>query len=437
MIDRYTLKEMGQIWELGHRYQRILDVEIAVAKAQAELGYIPKDAARVIEEKARFDVHRVAEIEREVKHDLIALLTNVAEYVGEPARYIHLGLTSYDVVDTALSLMLKDSLKIIKEKIDVLLLVIKDRAFEHKETVMIGRTHGIHAEPLSFGLKLALWYAEMMRNAERLERVEKVISVGKISGAVGTYAHIDPRIEEIACKDLGLLPTPISSQIIQRDRHADYLCTLAILATSLDKFATEIRSLQRTELGEVEEPFGKGQKGSSAMPHKKNPVLCERISGLARIIRANAQVGLENMVTWNERDISHSSAERVVLADSSILVDFMLAEFSRVTKGLVVYPERMLENLNKTKGLIFSEGLMLTIVRKGVSREEAYRLVQTPALLAKEKSSDFKEQILKEKGILAILSETEIEECFSIKSHLKNIDFIFERVFGNSYFSHS
>jgi adenylosuccinate lyase len=430
MIDRYTLKEMGGIWTLKHRYQRILDVEMAVVKAQAELGYIPKDAARVIEEKARFDVDRVAQIESEVKHDLIALLTNVAEYVGEPARYIHLGLTSYDVVDTALSLMLKDSLKLIKEKIDFLLLAIKDKAYEHKETAMIGRTHGIHAEPLTFGLKLALWYAEMIRNKDRLERIEEVIAVGKISGAVGTYAHIDPRIEEIACRNLGLLPVPISSQVIQRDRHADYLCTLAIISSSLDKFATEIRSLARTELGEVEEPFGKSQKGSSAMPHKKNPVLCERISGLARITRANAQVGLENIALWNERDISHSSAERVVLADSSILVDFMCLESSKVIKGLVVYPERMLENLNKTKGLIFSEGLMLAMVRKGVSREEAYKLVQTPALLAKEKALDFKEQVLKEKGILAILSQPEIEECFSVKSHLKNIDFIFERVFG-------
>lgn len=430
MIDRYTLKEMGEIWALKHRYQRILDVEIAVVKAQAVLGYIPKEAAKVIEERARFDVDAVAEIESQTRHDLIALLTNVAEYVGEPARYIHLGLTSYDVVDTALALMLKDSLRIIKEKTDGLLCLLKDTAIEYKETVMIGRTHGIHAEPLTFGLKLALWSVEMMRNRERLERVEGIIGVGKISGAVGTYAHIDPRIEEIACQDLGLLPDPISSQIIQRDRHADYLCTLAIISSSLDKFATEIRSLQRTELGEVEEPFGKGQKGSSAMPHKKNPVLCERISGLSRITRANAQVGLENIALWNERDISHSSAERVVLADSSILVDFMLAEFSRVIKGLVVYPERMLENLNKTKGLIFSEGLMLAIVKKGVSREEAYRLVQTPALLAKEKGSDFKEQILKENGILAILSKMEIEECFSIKSHLKNIDFIFERVFG-------
>lgn len=430
MIDRYTLKEMGEIWALKHRYQRILDVEIAVVKAQAVLGYIPKEAAKVIEERARFDVDAVAEIESQTRHDLIALLTNVAEYVGEPARYIHLGLTSYDVVDTALALMLKDSLRIIKEKTDGLICLLKDTAIEYKETVMIGRTHGIHAEPISFGLKLALWSAEMMRNRERLERVEGIIGVGKISGAVGTYAHIDPRIEEIACQDLGLLPDPISSQIIQRDRHADYLCTLAIISSSLDKFATEIRSLQRTELGEVEEPFTKGQKGSSAMPHKKNPVLCERISGLSRITRANAQVGLENIALWNERDISHSSAERVVLADSSILVDFMLAEFSRVIKGLVVYPERMLENLNKTKGLIFSEGLMLAIVKKGVSREEAYRLVQTPALLAKEKGSDFKEQILKENGILTILSKMEIEECFSIKSHLKNIDLIFERVFG-------
>ena len=430
MIDRYTLKEMGEVWTLKHRYQRILDVEIAVAKAQAELSYIPKDAVKVIEEKARFDVDRVAEIEGEVKHDLIALLTNVAEYVGEPARYIHLWLTSYDVVDTALALMLKDSLKLIKEKIDSLLLLLKDKAFEHKETIMIGRTHGIHAEPISFGLKLALWYAEMMRNKERLERVGDGIGVGKISGAVGTYAHIDPRIEEIACKNLGLKPAPISSQVIQRDRHADYLCTLAIISSSLDKFATEIRSLQRTELAEVEEPFGKGQKGSSAMPHKKNPVLCERISGLARITRANAQVGLENIALWNERDISHSSAERVVLADSSILTDFMLDEFFKVIKGLVVYPERMLENLNKTKGLIFSEGLMLTLVKKGVSREEAYRLVQAPALKAKENNLDFKEQVLKEKGILAILSEDQIKECFSIKSHLKNIDPIFERVFG-------
>jgi adenylosuccinate lyase len=432
MIERYTLPEMGKVWSLENRYQRIVDVEMAVVSAQAELGKIPKDSAERIRKRARFDVNRIAEIEKTTHHDLIALLTNLAENVGADARYIHLGLTSYDVVDTALALMMKESLELIEEKVEEFLEILKKRAFEHKDTVMIGRTHGIHAEPITFGLKLCLWYAEMERNLERLRDTKRRISVGKISGAVGTYAHIDPKVEEVACKILGLSPAKISSQILQRDRHAEYLCTLAITASSLDKFAIQIRTLQRTEIAEAEEPFRKGQKGSSAMPHKKNPVLSERISGLARIVRANAQVGLENIGLWDERDISHSSSERVVLADSAILVHFMLTEFCKITEALILHPDRMEENLKKTANLIFSESLMLRLIEKGMSREEAYEMVQKLAFSTLREGYDFKEEVIKSRKIREVLSEEEIDKVFDIESQLNGLSFIFERVFGST-----
>ncbi|MEW6007060.1 MAG: adenylosuccinate lyase [bacterium] len=425
MIERYALPKMREIWGLKNRYQRIVDVEIAVCKAQAELSNIPKDALEVIEKNARFSLERVAEIEKQTQHDVIALLTNLAENIGPASRYVHLGLTSYDVVDCALSLIMRESLDIIEVDINNLLSSLKERAFEYKDTIMIGRTHGIHAEPMTFGLKLALWYDETRRNLERIKNLKKTISVGKISGAVGTYGHISPEVEEIALRYLNLEPTRISSQIIQRDRHAEYLTTLAIIASSLDKFTVDIRSLQRTEISELQEPFSKGQKGSSAMPHKKNPVLCERISGLSRIIRSNAQAGLENMVLWDERDISHSSVERVILSSSSILLDFILCEFSRIISGLVVNPEKMLENLNKTGGLIFSEDLMLKMVDKGLSREEAYGIVQRIA----HSQGVFYENVRRDEEINKVLSKDEIETPFEIKKSLSHLDYIFKKVF--------
>lgn len=420
---------MGKIWSQENRYQAIVNVEIAVCKAQAELGNIPRDAYETIEKNARFNLKRIEEIEKETHHDVIALLTNLAENIGENARYVHLGLTSYDVVDTGLSLIMRDSLDIIKEDVENLLLLLKEKAFEYKDTIMIGRTHGIHAEPITFGLKLALWYDVMRRNLERIERVKKIISVGKISGAVGTYSHIKPETERIALKYLGLVPVRISSQIIQRDRHAEYLALCAIIASSLDKFATDIRSLQRTEIGELEESFAKGQKGSSAMPHKKNPVLCERISGLSRVIRSNAQAGFENIALWDERDISHSSCERLVLSSSSILLDFILCEFYKIISGLVVNKERMEENLNKTGGLIFSEALMLKMIEKGLTREDAYKIVQRQA--HREGEISFFEKIKKDEEINKILKDEKIEGCFDIKSSLSYVDYIFKEVFKN------
>ncbi|HAW49490.1 TPA: adenylosuccinate lyase [bacterium] len=424
MIERYTLPRMGEIWSTKNRYQRIVDVEIAVCKAQAELGNIPKDAFMEIEKNAKFDIEKVLEVEKETKHDIIALLTVLTENIGPSSRYIHLGLTSYDVVDTALCLMMRDSLEIIEEDIERLLSLLKDKAYEYKDCPMVGRTHGVHAEPITFGLKLALWYDEMKRNLERMNNAKKVISVGKISGAVGTYSHISPRVEEIALGFLGLAPIP-SSQIIQRDIHAVYLARLAILAGSLDKFCVQIRSLQRTEIGELEEPFGKGQKGSSAMPHKKNPVLCERISGLSRIVKANAQAGFENITLWDERDISHSSVERVILADSSILVDFVLCDFIKIIEGLIVYPERMMENINKTDGLIFSENLMLKMIDKGLLRNDAYEIIQRIA----HSGGVFKEKIKEDIEINKILSKEEIGQALDIKASLSHIDHIFHKIF--------
>jgi len=427
MIERYSLPKMKEVWSLKTRYQRMVDVEIATCKAQATLSIIPEDALKEIEENARFSLERVGEIERETRHDVIALLTNLAENIGPSARYVHLGLTSYDVVDCALALIMRDSLDIIGEDIKRLLSILKEKALEYKDCEMVGRTHGVHAEPITFGLKLALWYDTLKRDLERIERLKRVISVGKIRGAVGTYSHISPDVERIALGYLNLEPVAISSQIIQRDRHAEYLTTFAIIASSIDKFATDIRSLQRTEIGELQEPFSKGQKGSSAMPHKKNPVLCERISGLSRIIRSNAQAGLENIALWDERDISHSSVERLILSSSSILLDFILVEFYKVIEGLVVNKERMKENLNKTGGLIFSECLMLKMIDKGLSRESAYKIVQRIA--HSQEDLTFYEKVKNDREINEILSHNEIEACFSLKTSLSNIEHIFKRVF--------
>ena len=376
MIDRYCYPEMRELWELESKYRHWLEVELAVCDAQAQLGLIPGDAAKTIRQKASFTVARIAEIEKETDHDLISFIKACTEHMGEEQRFFHLGMTSYDIEDTALGLQLMKACNIILQDIDDLTAALAERALEHKHTVMIGRTHGIHAEPVTFGLKLAVWISEMQRNTERLQRAKESVASGKVSGAVGTYANIDPRIEALVCDRLGLRASKASTQILQRDRHAEYLAALAIIAASLEKFAMEIRNLQRTDILEVEEPFRKGQRGSSAMPHKRNPVTCERICGQARVVRANALIGLENVALWHERDITNSSAERVALPDSSSLVDYMLRRFTGVMKELNVYPDRMLENLNRTHGVIYSQQVLLALIDKGWTREDAYKLVQ-------------------------------------------------------------
>ncbi len=428
MIERYTLPKMKEIWSEENKFRKWLEVELAVCEAWRALGKIGGDALRKIKRKANFSIKRIGEIEKEVGHDLIAFLTSVAEYVGKESRFIHLGLTSYDVEDTALALRLRESAQIIALDIEDLIKILKKRAREHKNTVMIGRTHGVHAEPITFGLKLANWIAEMERNLERMKRIQKIVGVCKISGAVGTYANLDPRVEEIVCKKLNLEKDPASTQVVSRERHAEYLLTLALVGSSLERFATEVRNLSRTEILEVEEPFGRHQKGSSAMPHKKNPILCERITGLSRILRANALAGLENVALWNERDISHSSVERLILPDSSTLLDYMLQTFTKVMKDLVVYPENMKRNLEKTRGLIFSEKLLLSLVEAGLSRDEAYSLVQGAAMRGRGLNKDYKEVVMADRGITKYLKPEEIKKVFDIKQFLKNIDIIYKRL---------
>ncbi len=430
MIKRYTRQEMGRIWELENKYRKWLDVEIAVCESMAELGFIPEEAAKEIREKANFDVHRIDEIEKETKHDVIAFLTNVAEYVGDAARYIHLGLTSSDVLDTAFGLQLKEASEILRADMEQLLATLKRLAFEHKNTVMIGRSHGIHAEPITFGLKLALWYAEMSRNLERLNRAAECVSYGKISGAVGTYANVDPRVEKLTCRRLGLKPAPISNQIIQRDRYAEYFTTIAIIGGTIEKIATEIRHLQRTEVREVEEYFSRGQKGSSAMPHKRNPISSENMCGLTRVLRGNAFASLENMPLWHERDISHSSVERVIAPDSTILLDYLLCRLNRVLDTLVVYPENMMKNLRLTGRLFFSQQVMLHLTQKGLAREEAYRMVQRNAMKAWEEGRDLEEILSEDSEVMSLISRSELEKIFDLGYHLKHVDTIFEQVFG-------
>ena len=428
MIERYTLKEMGSLWSDENKFQTWLKVEIAVCEAQAKLGHIPSDAVQIIKMKADFDKNRILEIEEEVKHDVIAFLTNVAEYVGEESRYIHLGMTSSDLLDTSTAMLLKESGELLLKRIDEQIKVIKEKALKYKNTPMIGRTHGIHSEPVTFGMKMALWYEEMQRNKERMKRAIKEVSVGKISGAVGTYAHIDPKIEKLTCKMLGLKAANVSTQIIQRDRHAEFLNAIAITGASLEKFANEIRHLQKTEVLEVEEYFSKGQKGSSAMPHKRNPITCERVTGLARLLRANAHAGIENIALWHERDISHSSVERVIFPDSTIILDYMLYKFTDIVKNLNVYPENMLENINKTKGLIASQPLMLELTKKGMLREDAYKVIQELAMKSWHEKTDFKTLVKSSKKINKFLNENEIEECFKPEIFLKSINFIFKEV---------
>jgi adenylosuccinate lyase len=429
MIDRYTLPEMGALWSEQNKFQKWLEVELAVCDVHAEMGTIPAAAVEQIRARARFSVERINEIEKITNHDVIAFTTNLAESIGEPARFVHYGLTSSDVVDTANALLLRDSADILLKKIDSLQEVLKRRAFEFKHTPQVGRTHGIHAEPTSFGLTFALWYDEMRRQRERMVRAREAVAVGKISGAVGAFAHLDPQVEDKVCQRLGLKAAPVSTQIIQRDIYAEYLSTLALVASSLDKFALNIRHWQRTEVREAQERFAKGQKGSSAMPHKRNPIISERLSGMARVVRANSIVGLENIPLWHERDISHSSAERVVLPDSSIALDYMLYKATNLIDGLVVYPERMLENLNATRGLIFSGQLLLALTNKGVSRETAYDWVQRNAMKVWDEEKDFQSMVKTDKEIKTQLSTEEIERVFSLDHYLRNIDTIFERVF--------
>jgi adenylosuccinate lyase len=420
---------MGRIWSEQYKYETWLRVEVAAAEAMAAAGIVPAEAARDLKHKGAFDIARIDEIEKTTQHDVIAFTTAVAEKVGPSARWLHFGLTSSDVVDTAQALQMIEACDLLLGNMSALGGAIKARAEEHKHTAMIGRTHGVHAEAMTFGFKLALWYAEWLRDIARVRRARETVRVGKISGAVGTFAHLDPAIEADVCRRLGLEPAPISSQVIQRDRHAELMTALAITAASLEKFALEIRGLQKTEIGEVEEPFGKGQKGSSAMPHKRNPVGSEQIVGLARLIRANAMAALENIALWHERDISHSSVERVILPDSCIALDHMIRRFTRIVTGMVVYPDRMLENLNRSRGVVFSGQVLLELARRGVSREQAYEWVQRNAMRSFHDKQDFKALLLADGDVTKVLPAPEIEKAFDLKEQLRNVDAVFKRVF--------
>jgi adenylosuccinate lyase len=430
MIPRYTNPEMGRIWSDQRKYETWLQVELAAVDAMARAGIVPDDAAREIRARAGFNIDRIEEIEQVTQHDVIAFTTAVAEAIGtERARWLHFGLTSSDVIDTAQALQMREACDVILKGLHGLMDAVRTRAEEHRRTPMIGRTHGVHAEPMTFGLKLALWYAELSRDITRVERAREVISVGKLSGAVGTFAHLPPSIEADVCRTLGLEPAPVASQVIQRDRHSELLSMLAIAGSSLEKFALEIRGLQKTEIGEVEEPFAKGQKGSSAMPHKRNPIGCEQIVGLARLLRANAGAAFENNALWHERDISHSSVERVILPDSFIVLDHMLRRFTRIVTGMVVYPERMKDNLERSRGVVFSGTVLLELARRGVSREQAYEWVQRNAMRAFHEKRDFRALLLADADVTRVLPPVEIERAFDFGEQLKHVDHIFTRVF--------
>ena len=429
MIARYTHPEMGAIWSDARRYDTWLEVELAATDALAASGVVPEADARTLRERASYDIARIDEIERTTQHDVIAFTTAVAERVGPAARWLHFGLTSSDVLDTALGLQMRQACDLILRDVDALLPAIRARAEEHRRTPMIGRTHGVHAEPMTLGVKLALWHAEVQRGRARLVRARETVSVGKMSGAVGMFAHLDPDVEADVCRRLGLTPAPVSSQVIQRDRHAELLTALAILAASLEKFALEIRGLQKTEIGEIEEPFARGQKGSSAMPHKRNPIGCEQITGLARLVRANAMAALENVALWHERDISHSSVERVILPDSFIALDHMLRRFTRIVAGMVVYEDRMRENLGRSRGVVFSGNVLLELARRGVSREQAYEWVQRNAMRSFDERRDFKALLLADADVTAVLPAAVIEDAFDLDAHFRNVDAIFQRVF--------
>jgi len=432
MIARYTRPEMGKLWDLENKYHKWLDVEIAACEAWAELGEIPRDVLRTIRKKAMFDVNKIDGIEKVVKHDVIAFLTSVAQSLGPEARFMHKGLTSSDILDTALALLMRDASDMIIKDIIELMDVLKKQAYKYKETLMIGRSHGIHAEPMTFGLKFALWYEDMKRNLSRIKKARETISVGKLSGAVGTFSNIPPAIEEKVCKKLGLRPEPVATQIVQRDRHAEYLLTLALVAASVEKIAVEIRHLQRTEVLEAEEPFMAGQKGSSAMPHKRNPIGCENLSGLARLVRSNAMAALENIALWHERDISHSSVERVIIPDSSILTDYMLNRLKGILDKLHVYPKRMKENMLKSYGLFNSQRVMLALIDKGLNRDFAYDIVQRNAMKSWQTGAQFRKILFRDTDVKRYLTAKEVEDIFDLKYYLKNVDYIFKRVFGQA-----
>lgn len=432
MIPRYTRPEMARIWTEQRKFETWLEIELAVCEVLAELGEIPKEAVEEIRRKARFDVERIYELEKVTKHDVVAFLTNVGESIGPLSRYLHYGLTSSDILDTSLALLLVEASELIIKDIQHLLEVLKKKAFQYKDTPMIGRTHGVHAEPITFGLKMALWYDEMKRNLLRMERARETVRVGKISGAVGTFAHIPPIVEERVCQRLGLRPAPISTQIIQRDLHAEFFTTLALIASSIEKFAVELRHLQRTEVLEAEEFFSKGQKGSSAMPHKRNPISAENLSGLARLVRSYSLASLENIALWHERDISHSSVERVIAPDATILMDYMLHRFTSLVEHLMVYPEQMRKNLEKMGGLIYSEAILLLLTKKGLSREEAYQVIQRNAMKVWEEGLDFKALLSQDETVKTLLSPEELHHTFELRNHLKHVEDIFHRVFGEA-----
>ncbi len=428
MIERYTLPKMGRIFEDQFKYETWLKIEILAVEARVKMGQVPAEDLITIQQKAKFDVKRVLEIEETTKHDVIAFLTNVAEYVGSASRHIHYGMTSSDILDTTLSYQMKSAGELLLERIRKFQEILKRQAKKHKHTFMIGRSHGIHAEPTSMGLKFALWFEEAKRNEIRLENAIKSISVGQISGAVGTFDHLSPEVEEYVCLKMGLKPAPVSTQVIQRDRHAEFLSTIAIIGASLEKIAIEIRHLQRTEVLEAEEYFSEGQKGSSAMPHKRNPIVSERITGLARLLRGNAHAAIENVALWHERDISHSSVERVIIPDSFITLDYMFDKMINLIDNLLIYPEKMLENLNLTRGLVFSQKVLLKLVEKGASREDAYKIVQTPAMKVwKDKNSNLSNELKQSENARKYLSEEEIDSIFDNSKMLKNLDYIFKR----------
>lgn len=427
MIERYTLPQMGRIWSEETKLQNWMQIEVLACEAWANLGVIPLEAAQNIKAKANFDIAGVQKIEEEVRHDVIAFLTNMGSYIGDDSKYVHLGMTSSDILDTGIAMQMRDSADLILDKLDKFKSILGRMAIEHKNTLMVGRTHGVHGEPITFGLKMALWYTEIERGIERVKTAREVVSYGKISGAVGTFANVDPLVEKYVCEQLGLKPAKVSTQIIQRDRHAEYLTALALVASSLEKMATEIRNLQRTDILEVEEPFLKGQKGSSAMPHKRNPMMSERVAGLARVIRTNALAGMENVALWHERDLTHSSVERVILPDSSILLDYILEKFITVMNGLVVYPENMMANMEATMGLVFSQRVLLALIEKGLLREESYKLVQTTAMESWRTKVPFRELLDHDVVIMKYLSKEELDSLFDYGYHLKHVDHILDR----------
>ncbi|MBU4377073.1 MAG: adenylosuccinate lyase [Candidatus Omnitrophica bacterium] len=428
MIQRYSLPKMRGIWSEENRIRKMAEIELIACEAMAKYGIIPKKAYSNIKDNLKFDVERIKEIEKETNHNVVAFIINLSENIGEDAKYLHKGLTSSDVLDTSLSVMMVEAADIIIDDLNKLCGMFKRKARKYKHTPMMGRSHGVHAEPITFGLKMALFYDETKRSIDRIKRAKEIVRVGKISGAVGTYANVDPRVEEFVCKKLGLKAANVSTQILQRDRHAEYLAEIAVIGSSLDKFAVEFRALQRTEVGEVEEFFLSTQKGSSAMPHKKNPIMCERISGLARILRANSIAGLENVALWHERDISHSSVERIILPDSTILLDYMLNKFIDIVQNLVVHPLKMMENIEISKGIIFSQRVLLELIEKGLTRLEAYDMIQKSAMEARETGEHFRDVLLRDEKIKEYLNEYEIEKCFDLKYHLKHVDRIFTKV---------